>query len=166
MNPTSKLMAALIGGIAMGVTSSIPLLGCLCCAWALGGGLLAAYLWMRHQPPALQPPYGDGALLGLMTAAFGAIAGMFVQLPLQLLLGAGGGTAEQIRDALEQMPEGVEVPQQLVDMLTSSAGSAGMTIFGVLIGAVFSFVVYAVLATIGALIGVALFNKKPQGPVV
>lgn len=166
MNPTSKLTAALIGGVAMGVTSSIPLLGCLCCAWAIGGGLLASYLWMRHQPPALQPPYGDGALLGLMTAAFGAIAGLFVQLPLNLLLGAGGGASEQIREALEQMPEGVEVPPALIEMLSSTAGSAGMTIVGVLFGAMFSFVVYAVLATIGALIGVAVFNKKPQGAVV
>ncbi|REJ84730.1 MAG: hypothetical protein DWQ36_07700 [Acidobacteria bacterium] len=165
MNPTSKLTAAAIGGVAMGVASSIPLLGCLCCAWAVGGGLLASYLWMRHQPPSLSPPYGDGALLGLMTAAIGAIAGMFVQLPLNLLMGAGG-MSDAMQQALESMPEDVEVPQQLVDMLSSSAGSAGMTVVGVLVGAVFAFIVYAVLATVGALIGTAVFHKKPAAPVV
>jgi hypothetical protein len=165
MNPTSKLTAALIGGIAMGVTSAIPLLGCLCCAWAIGGGLLASYLWMRNQPPSLQPPYGDGALLGLMTAAIGAVASMFVQLPLNLLMGAGG-TSDAISQALESLPEDVEVPQQLIDMLTSGAGSAGMTIVGVVVGGFFSFVVFAVLGTAGSLIGTAVFHKKPQSQIV
>ena len=162
MNPTSKVTAALIAGAVVGVLSSLPLLGCLCCAWAIGGGFLASYLWMRHQPPSLAAPLGDSVLLGLMTSAVATVVGIIVQLPLQLIAGANGGMQDAFDQAMEQLPADADVPQWFIDLFTSGAGSAGLTIFSVLFGAVFSFVAYSIFVSIGSLIGTSIFHKKAQ----
>ena len=72
----SKLKPALIGGAALGVASSVPILNlanCACCALVIGGGVLASYFYMKDAPPAAGPAYGDALLLGLLTGVFGAV---------------------------------------------------------------------------------------------
>ncbi|MDR0842308.1 MAG: hypothetical protein LBP68_02690, partial [Acidobacteriota bacterium] len=42
--------SALIGGVALGIVSVLPFLeafNCICCAWAIAGGMLAANLYIK-----------------------------------------------------------------------------------------------------------------------
>ena len=45
-----------------------------CCILVVGGGFLAAYLYMKDAPPSAKPPLGDGLKLGLLTGLIGAVA--------------------------------------------------------------------------------------------
>ena len=45
-----KLKPALIGGVALGILSAIPFVSTCCCLWALLGGLLATYLYVKNSP--------------------------------------------------------------------------------------------------------------------
>jgi len=67
MNKDSFLKSALIGGVALGVLSALPVLGavnCLCCAWVIGGGMFAAHLYVKEAQ--LPVTLGTGVLLGLL----------------------------------------------------------------------------------------------------
>lgn len=65
MSP-SKTQPALLGGVAIGVLSALPVINLAncCCAWILFGGGLAAYLMQQSYPHRVN--VGDGALVGLM----------------------------------------------------------------------------------------------------
>lgn len=158
----SKLMPALIGGTALGVASGIPginLANCFCCAWVVGGGLLASFLWLRNLPPQ-PPPYGDGLLLGGLTGIVGAVVSTVVGIPFQLLF-AGSFDASEI---LENLPPEVEIPPALQEFVAGSA-AGGFSVMAMLFSLLVSLVIYAVFAGIGALIGTALFTKKPATAV-
>ena len=155
-----KLRPALIGGIALGVASAIPILNfanCFCCALVIGGGALASWLYLKQIPAGVQPPYGDAAILGLMTGAIGAIAGTIASLPFSLMMGKMG-YMDQMREALQS----ADVPPEVNEMLNSLTG-AEMAFPVIFMQMLFSLVIYSIFATIGALIGVAVFHKKaPQ----
>ena len=48
----AKTQAALLGGVAIGVLSALPVINLAncCCAWILFGGGLAAYLMQQNHP--------------------------------------------------------------------------------------------------------------------
>ncbi len=149
----NKLKPALIGGIAEGVASSVPFLNILnipCCLLVVGGGVLAAYLYMKDAPPSAQAPLGDGLKLGLLAGLIGAVAFALVSIPMALL------TPDLIWPlALGPPPlENVDLPPEIVSLLSSPVL---LTIFSGLM----SLIIDPIFCGIGALIGVAIFNKKP-----
>ena len=80
----NKVKPALIGGASLGVASGIPflnVLNCACCALVVGGGFLAAWLYLKDQPPSPEPPWGDGAIVGLLAGLFGAAVAVVVDIP-------------------------------------------------------------------------------------
>lgn len=155
--PPQKLRAALIGGVALGVASAIPIINfanCFCCALVIGGGALASWLYLKQVPPGGQAPYGDGAILGLMTGAIGAVAGTIVSLPFNLMMGKIG-YMDQMREAMDT----AELPPEVAELMASL--TSGEMAFPILFGMMlFNLVIYSIFATIGALIGVAVFYKK------
>lgn len=72
----SKLRAAVIGGLVMGVLSAVtlvpqvPFVRFLCCIWAILGGVVAAYLYIKKSPAPAR--IGDGVVLGLLSGVVGA----------------------------------------------------------------------------------------------
>src|SRR4030042_4234106 len=74
---------ALIGGIAAGVLTAVPLANCLCCLWIIGGAMLAAYLFGKDSPAILKP--GDGAVLGILTGIVSAVTDSIVSLPFETM---------------------------------------------------------------------------------
>lgn len=151
------LKPALIGGGVLGVLSGIPLVSlgnCACCAWVIGGGVLAAYLFNQGLPAQAAPPYGPAAGLGALTGVIGAIVSFLVSLPFSLMGMAGGlaGVQEQLQN-IEGLPP--EVQDAFANVGAAGVG-IGMMIFGLL----FSIVLYAVMAMIGSLIGIAIFARK------
>ena len=156
MNKT--LNAALIGGGTFGLLSALPYIqyaNTLCCALYIGGGVFAMYLYMRDQGTFAKAPYGDGALVGVLSGVFAAVAATVIGVVLNLLgLGADPAEVAEAMAAFEQ--SGVELPEWVLDFL----GARGMTVSSVLTNFALNGVLAAIFATIGGLVGAATFHKQ------
>jgi hypothetical protein len=154
---TSYTKPALIGGAVMGALSGLPIISignACCCMWVIAGGVVAAYLLQEQEPQAITA--GDGATVGLFAGLFGACVSLLISIPMRLLL------APLQRQFFEQLSQNRDLPPQLRDFLTSSS-------FGV-VGVVISFVTMlcagAIFATLGGLLGAAIFKKKTPPGVI
>ena len=149
----SKLKPALIGGIAEGVASSVPFLGLAnvaCCALVVGGGVLAAYLYMKDAPPSAQAPLGDGLKLGLLAGLIGGLVYTLILIPMSLL-------GLEMLPGMSEALENADLPPEVASMLGSGGFSLGM----ILLALIFGLIIDPIFAGIGGVIGVAIFNKKP-----
>lgn len=111
----SKTQPALLGGLALGVLSALPVINLAncCCAWVLFGGALAAYLMQQNHPDRVG--VGDGALVGLMAGAFGAVVWTALSIPLHMVLGPlqAGMLERALQNANDMPPEFREFLEQL-----------------------------------------------------
>src|SRR5215213_10150387 len=135
-----KLKPAVIGGVVVGLLSAIPFINYCCCIWAIGGGALACFLYIKSSPVPVRP--GDGAMIGAMAGLVGAVIYLIIGLPIALVYGAA---------AMEQAftQSGVRLPFSGTILLVISA----------LIGALF----LLVLAVLGGLIAVPIVEKRKNG---
>jgi hypothetical protein len=149
----NKLKPALLAGGALGillvitvVLSVVPILGlarCCNCLWPIVAGALAVMLYVKSSPtPAT---IGDGAIIGAITGAVGGAIYLLIGMPIYFVLGGVAAMSMQIRQISPDFP------------LTGAA----ILIIGGLVG----FFLYLVLATIGGLIGVPIFEKRKNGAV-
>ena len=162
MSP-SKLQPALLGGVAIGVLSALPIVSLgnfCCCAWVVFGGALAAYLLQQNQPAPVNA--GDGAVVGLMAGAFGAVVGSVLSIGVSLA--AGPFQAQMIdwvlNSARDLPPEARSV---LEDMRSGVMGGA-LAGIGFIVGLIFSLVIYSIFGLFGGVLGAIMF-RKPQPPV-
>src|SRR5258708_37856227 len=84
----NKLKPALIGGVLLGLLSAIPvvnLVNVCCCLWALIGGLLASYLYIKNSP--VPASAGDGAILGALAGLVGAVIVVVIGIPISIIAG-------------------------------------------------------------------------------
>ena len=135
-----KLKPALLGGVIVGLLSALPILNYCCCIWAIGGGALASFLYIKSSPVPVRP--GDGAMVGAFAGLVGAIIYLVIGLPIAYFYGA-----EAMEEAMGR--SGVELP------FTGTA----MIIVGGLLGALF----LLALAILGGLIAVPLLEKRKNG---
>jgi len=137
----NKLKPALLGGLIIGVLSGIssliPLASFCCCIWSIGGGALAAFMYVKGSPVPVK--IGDGAIVGALAGVFGGIIYLILGLPLAIFFGMAA-----MEDQLTR--SGVELPFSGVLLI----------IVGSIIGAI----ILALLATLGGVIGVAIFEKR------
>lgn len=156
----SMIMPAIIGGIALGVTSAIPFVNCCCCLFAIGGGILAAYFYSRDYPSAFAPvPASEGVQLGLLTGLFGGIVWTLLDIPFSLfglafqreLLESG-----QMEEILGQIPFG--------NVLATQMAAATLTIGAFFLNLTIHILIAVIFALIGAIIGVAIFKQSPPPP--
>ena len=94
-----KYQPALLGGLFIGVLSSLPIVSSLnycCCLWVIGGGVLVTYLQQQATPTPVAT--GDAAISGLIAGALGARH--LCRIVTCLLHAAAGGpiALEQIRE--------------------------------------------------------------------
>jgi hypothetical protein len=163
MDQEGMLKPALIGGVLLGVLSAIPvisLFNCLCCAWVIAGGMLAAHLYIKGSPMAVT--LGRGVALGLLTGAIGAVVDTLFSIPVHLALRSiGMGFAGQMRQVFDQVPN---LPAETRDALNSIfAGGGGVSLVFIVLSGFFKLVVYGIMAMLGGTIGVALFEKRKPG---
>ncbi len=162
MNQEGFLKPALIGGVLLGILSAVPvisLFNCFCCAWVIAGGVFAAYLYVKGSP--LPVNLGTGALLGLATGAIGAVVDTIFTIPIQIALrGVGIGAAQQVREALDRIPMAPETRDTIMSLFS---GTGGVGIFLILLSGIMKLILYAVIAMLGATLGVALFEKRKPG---
>jgi preprotein translocase subunit SecY len=162
MDTERMLKPALIGGVLLGVLSSLPILNlfnCICCAWVIGGGFLAAYLYVKDSSSPVS--MGGGVAIGLFAGIIGAIVSGLFSIPLNYLLSSGRmDIAEQIKRGLEQVPNLPPETREAIEAL-SIQGNMGILYF--LFALFFTLVVYCLFAMLGGAIGVAVFEKRKPG---
>ena len=153
---------ALIGGLVMGVLSSLPIINAgnlCCCLWVVSGGAVAAYLLQQNQTEPITP--GDGALVGLFAGIIGAAAGFVISIPIGLLM-------EPMQRAMIQrtLEMSGNMPPALREMLENyGQPRTAMGIMGRimlrLIGFFFMLFIGSMFSTLGGLLGAAMFKKTP-----
>jgi hypothetical protein len=154
----SRHQPALLGGLLIGVLSSLPIvnLANCCCLWVISGGLLTVYL--QQQSKAEPVETGDAVIGGLIAGLIGAVIVCVVSYVKLMVLGPVVQTAlDNVRQQLEGNPE---IPPGVRDFVLNMVGGGGMLVMTALV----TIPLYAVFGMLGALLGTALFRKKP--PVV
>ena len=153
----TKLKPALIGGVLIGVLSVIPFVSAAnlcCCLWAILGGMLATYLYVKNSPTPASA--GDGAVLGVIAGAVGAVISLILGIPINLAMGP------VMRNMIVSLMQNLD-PRQ-ADMMRqqfeAQGNAIGPLIFQSLIGAALLFV----FAILGGLLGVPIFEKRKGAP--
>ena len=137
---TNKLKPVLLGGLAIGILSVLPVVSqvnIVCCAWAIGGGILAVYLYLKTNTAApLQ--MGEGIMLGALAGLVGGVIYASIYIPLLLFT------------SLSRQYE------QIMRQFGVAEINRGFYVFGALI----TLVMYTLMAGVGGALGVKLFEKR------
>jgi hypothetical protein len=140
----NKLKPALLGGLVVGVLSGIssiiPFASFCCCLWSIGGGVLAAFLYVKSSPTPVG--MGDGAMVGGLAGVVGGILYFIIALPVSLLFG-------------------MAAMQQQLDRSGVNLPISGFLLM--IVSAIVSAIILALLATLGGVIGTAIFEKRKGG---
>jgi hypothetical protein len=153
----SRHQPALLGGLLIGVLSSLPIINVAncCCLWVIAGGMLTVYLQQSKPEPV---ETGDAVIGGLIAGLIGAVIVCVVSYVKLMVLGPVVQTyLDSVRQQLEGNPQ---VPAGVRDFVLNMIGGGGMVVMTALI----TLPLYAVFSMLGALLGTALFRKK-QPPV-
>jgi hypothetical protein len=152
----------LIGGLGIGILSGLPGVqagNCCCCLWVILGGLLSGYLLCRWA--AYPVSEGEGALVGLLSGAIGAV----VWDILVAMSWAVTGTA-QIQESFEAIRHRQDIPlppgseemfQKMAELFTNP----------ILLGGVFLIVfllICCTLAPAGGFLAVTIWGRRPLPP--
>ena len=159
MNPQRPeyLRPALIAGAVAGLLSGLPFIGagnCICCLWIVGGAAIAAKLLAAATPGLLKA--GDGAVVGALTGIVAAVVDAVVSIPLRSF---NLGLARRLLDKAVEF--GGEMPTGLDEIVN---GSSVLSVGWFLLGLFISAAVFAIMGTLGGIIGVSLFGKKSLPP--
>jgi len=154
----NKLKPAIIGGVVIGLLSIIPIVNlgnACCCLWAILGGLLATYLYVKNSP--VPASAGDGAILGAIAGAVGGVIVIILGIPISIV--AGGITRELFIRIMESVN-----PSQ-AEMFRAQM-AAGGTIAGAIVNGIILAVCLIIFSTIGGLLGVPIFEKRKRDTVM
>lgn len=145
----NKVKPAIIGGVVIGILSVIPLVSTCCCLWAILGGMLASYLYVKDSPtPATT---GDGAIVGALAGVVGALIGLIIGIPLSLLIGSA--MSGMLTGMIESMdPSQAETMRRQME--------AAQTVGGAILNGLMMAVILLIFSTLGGLVGIPLFEKR------
>jgi large-conductance mechanosensitive channel len=150
----NKLKPALIGGVVVGVLSIIPFVNWLnvcCCLWAILGGFLASYLYVKGSPTAAST--GDGAIVGALAGVGGAAITIVIGIPVSILTNAF------VMGIILSFVENMD-PRQ-AEMMRAQMLS-GQTVVGAIINAIILAVFLVIFSTLGGLVGIPIFEKRKR----
>ena len=146
-----KHQPALLGGLFIGVLSSLPLVNVAncCCLWVIAGGVLVTYLQQQAKPIPVET--GDAAIGGLIAGLIGAF--IFCAATAAMSGLSSAIMQENIRQSLEQNSQ---IPPETRDKIIQWFTGKNLAI----LFAVVTVPVFAVVAMLGSLLGLAFFRKK------
>jgi len=148
--------AVLLGGLFIGVLSALPIvnLANCCCVWIVGGGAIAAYLAQQDDPR----PLGlvAGARLGFRAGIFGAVIWLFASAAVDVMVAPLQQSAADL-----MLRNATDIPPDVRTWLESVGNSASMPM-RMVFGFFFQLFVAAPFASLGGLIGAALFARPSQ----
>jgi hypothetical protein len=148
------IQPALYGGLFIGILSALPIVSIAnycCCAWVLGGGVLASYLLQQGKPASLTPR--RGALVGLAAGVTGAVVWLVASMALDVVL-----APLQARLVTEVLRTAGDMPSEVRQWLEAMASGENAP-FRYALGFLFHLVAGALFATVGGVIGAAYFRK-------
>jgi hypothetical protein len=155
----AKTQPALLGGVAIGVLSALPVINLAncCCAWILFGGALAAFLMQQNHPEPIH--IGDGAIVGLLAGVVGAFVWLLVSIPMNLMMAPF--QSEMARRTLENASDmAPELRSVFESMSTGPTIGVGLILFFFVM-----LVVSSMFGMLGGLFGALMFRKSPP-PVI
>lgn len=153
MNNQNMFKPVAIGGILLGVLSSV--VNCGCCIWMIGGGVLAAYIYIKESP--VMVPLSKGILLGFFVAIIGTLV---YALLIPIILRSSGGITEigeQMQEIWDQLPIFPQENREELMELVQSDSFASILYVSLLIG---QFLGSCIFAMVGGALGVAIFEKR------
>ena len=156
MAEQGRFQPAILGGVFIGVLSSIPLVSSLnlcCCLWVVLGGLLTTYLAQQKKPEPIET--ADAILGGLIAGLIGAV--ITAVLAGLIISWTGPLWQERFRDTLESNGQ---MPQEMRDWILRLMTGRGLMVVYLAI----NIPVYAIFGMLGSLLGVAIFKKKTPPP--
>lgn len=148
----NKLKPAIIGGVVLGILSIIPFVNWAnfcCCLWAILGGLLASYLYIKNSPTPAKP--GDGAIVGALAGVVGAAISIVIGIPIDYLVGTF--VSNLLADIIANADP--SVARQI-----RFQSAAGPSIVGMIIRSFIGALLLIVFSTIGGLLGIPIFEKR------
>ena len=151
----SKTQPALLGGLAIGVLSALPVINVAtcCCAWILFGGGLAAYLMQQNHPEPIM--IGDGAIVGLLAGLVGAFVWVIVSVPIAMAMAPFQAAMTQ-----DFLSSARDLPPEARAWLERFSGAPTIG-FGLLLGFFVMLVVSTLFGMLGGLFGALIFRKNP-----
>ena len=152
----NKLKPALIGGVLLGVLSVIPFVNALnicCCLWAILGGMLATYLYVKNSPTPVST--GEGAVLGALAGVIGAVISVVLGVPIAIAMGP------TMRNLFLSLLENMDAQQ--AEMMRRQFEASGDAIAPIIFQSLISAILLLVFAVIGGLLGVVIFEKRKGG---
>ena len=153
----NKLKPALIGGVLIGVLSVIPFVSAAnlcCCLWAILGGMLATYLYIKNSPTPAGA--GDGAVLGVIAGAIGAVISLILGIPIAIAMGP------MMRNMIVDLMRNVDPSQ--AEMMRRSFEAQGDAIAPLIIQSLIGAALLFVFAILGGLLAVPIFEKRKGTP--
>lgn len=135
----NKTKPALLGGLIVGLLSAIPFVNYCCCIWAIGGGALACFLYIKESPVPVRP--GDGAVLGALAGVFGAVLYLIIGVPIAYFI--SGAAMEETFARMN-----VQIPFTGPLLFIVSGLIGGLCLL--------------VLSVLGGLIAVPIFEKRKE----
>ena len=157
------LKPALISGAALGFLSGVPgfdvLNCCTCCSLGIGAGFLASYLYSRELRRRGFPfEAGTGAAVGAITGVVWGMASALVSTVAHVAF--GNVAMEWVMPFLENNPS---IPPEALDQIRQALEES-VTPVSLVVGIMFDLALGAVFATVGGLIGGAVFKIAPSAP--
>lgn len=159
----SRHQPAILGGLLIGVLSSLPIISAgniCCCLWVVAGGALTVYLQQQRTPEPVQT--GDAVVGGLLAGIIGGVITCIASYLMFMIVGpVVQSSLAAVQDQIESNPDMPAATREMVQNIIHMMAGGG----AILIKALITLPVYAVFSMLGALLGTALFRKK-QPPVV
>ncbi len=154
---TPRQQSILVGAVVTGVlsTSYFSFINALCCLGVIIGGLVAVQQFASRTGAAVES--GDGAVLGALAGAGGAVIGSILDKALQPFNLDSRSISQGMMENMMKGMEGQQgMPQMMEQMQQDGGGGAMMFLFGL----AFSAILYAIFGAIGGAIGSALFGEE------
>ena len=148
----NRYQPALLGGLFIGVLSSLPFVNIAnmcCCLWVIAGGVLTTYLLQQNTPTPVATT--DAALQGLLAGVVGGLICAVVQAVLTSVVGPA--ILDQVRDRLSSNSE---VPPEVRDTIMRFLTGKNIILLTLFI----TVPMYAVFSMAGSFLGLAFFRKK------
>src|SRR5260221_3068799 len=113
---TNRYQPALLGGLFIGVLSSLPIIkagNMCCCLWVIAGGLLTVYLQQQQKAEPLET--GEAVLGGLLAGVIGAVLMSIATYASFRFMGAVA--ADQFEQVRSQLESKTAIPPAARDMV-------------------------------------------------
>ncbi len=154
----NRTQSALIGGAMLGILSAIPfvnILNACCCLWAIAGGALAAYLYIKRSASnGLSVSIGDGAMLGAIAGLIGAGIYLAIGVPINYAMGSAFQSVALDFLARQDPAQAAALQEQFAQQQSL----AGAFLSGLLVS-----VMLIIFSVLGGIIGTAIFGKRSGG---